>query len=520
MGEPAEKHQLPLAKAGPKRPASDEVTDAVSSKESHALVVALAGHVGAGPSHVGRKIESELKNRGFAPVYIKLSELIREAAEARGRTMELSLPHKRTSALQSAGGHLRREFGSSVAAGLAIREILLQRTKVKGTPAFILDSLKHPAELDLLRSVYKTSFYLIGVVCHDTVRKKRLDLKYKDADSKTVEDIKALDEEDEANEGQQVRRLLHLADFFISNDATAEAIGPDLVADELARFVKIVTASEVERPTRDERGMFAAWSASLRSSCLSRQVGAALMNEAGMIIGTGVNEVPKSFGGTYDDESTESNIDENESVDPVPTGRCYHWRRCFNDGKKDEIYDEVIRELRPFLKSENRKELVSALKATRIASLTEFSRAVHAEMDALISIARLGGPSVQGATLYCRTYPCHNCARHIVAAGIREVVYVEPYRKSLATELHADSILETTKRANDASRHVHFRLFSGVAPSRYGSLFQERRNLKRGPAPPAPDANHKEFIHSISHLEFEKQIAEKVDELLGELENK
>ncbi|MDN3612645.1 hypothetical protein QWZ16_23945 [Vibrio ostreicida] len=28
-----------------------------------------------------------------------------------------------------------------------------------------------------------------------------------------------------------------------------------------------------------------------------------------------------------------------------------------------------------------------------------------------------------------RLFPCHNCAKHIVASGIKRVVYVEPYPK-------------------------------------------------------------------------------------------
>jgi deoxycytidylate deaminase len=72
-------------------------------------------------------------------------------------------------------------------------------------------------------------------------------------------------------------------------------------------------------------------------------------------------------------------------------------------------------------------------------NVIEFGRAVHAEMAALMDSARRGVP-VKNATLYCTTFPCHLCARHIVAAGIRRVVYIEPYPKSLAAQLYPDSI--------------------------------------------------------------------------------
>ena len=43
----------------------------------------------------------------------------------------------------------------------------------------------------------------------------------------------------------------------------------------------------------------------------------------------------------------------------------------------------------------------------------------HAEYKAIIGIP----PSVRGCTLYVTKYPCHECAKVIVQAGIIEVVY-------------------------------------------------------------------------------------------------
>jgi deoxycytidylate deaminase len=82
------------------------------------------------------------------------------------------------------------------------------------------------------------------------------------------------------------------------------------------------------------------------------------------------------------------------------------------------------------------------IEGTRITNLIEFNRAVHAEMAALTDAARRG-VSVRGCVLHATTFPCHGCAKHIVAAGIRRVVYVEPYPKSLAEELHSDAVAMT-----------------------------------------------------------------------------
>src|SRR5882757_10653799 len=74
-----------------------------------------------------------------------------------------------------------------------------------------------------------------------------------------------------------------------------------------------------------------------------------------------------------------------------------------------------------------------------VLDLTEFGRVVHAEMCAICDAARLGR-SVKGATLFVTTFPCHNCAKHILAAGLDRVVYMEPYPKSHVDQLHKNEI--------------------------------------------------------------------------------
>jgi dCMP deaminase len=48
--------------------------------------------------------------------------------------------------------------------------------------------------------------------------------------------------------------------------------------------------------------------------------------------------------------------------------------------------------------------------------------ALHSEVDAIGAAAKAGIPT-QGATIYVTRYPCEACARAIVAAGIKTVVY-------------------------------------------------------------------------------------------------
>ena len=70
--------------------------------------------------------------------------------------------------------------------------------------------------------------------------------------------------------------------------------------------------------------------------------------------------------------------------------------------------------------------------------------------------------------MYATTFPCHNCAKHIVAAGIKKVVYIEPYPKSKALAFYKSEI--STDVADENTKLV-FTPFSGVGPRRYIDLF-------------------------------------------------
>lgn len=64
----------------------------------------------------------------------------------------------------------------------------------------------------------------------------------------------------------------------------------------------------------------------------------------------------------------------------------------------------------------------------------EICYAVHAEQNAIIQAARLG-IVLEGATLYCTHQPCVICAKMIINAGIRRIVYKQGYPDEFAMHL-------------------------------------------------------------------------------------
>lgn len=67
----------------------------------------------------------------------------------------------------------------------------------------------------------------------------------------------------------------------------------------------------------------------------------------------------------------------------------------------------------------------------------ELCYAVHAEQNAIAQAAKLGA-SIDGATLYCTHQPCVLCAKLMVNAGIRRVVFQQGYPDAFALEILKD----------------------------------------------------------------------------------
>ncbi len=68
----------------------------------------------------------------------------------------------------------------------------------------------------------------------------------------------------------------------------------------------------------------------------------------------------------------------------------------------------------------------------------ELCYAIHAEQNAIIQAAKLG-VSIDGATLYCTHQPCSVCAKMIINAGIRRVVYQEGYPDSFSLDIFEEA---------------------------------------------------------------------------------
>lgn len=448
--------------------------DRIKNTHTDELIIGLCGPIGTDIHFVADEIKHLLENDyDYQCKIIRLSTFIKDIKQI--NDADLISKYSYLIKLIESGNEMRKENGGGVLAELSIGEIASQREhlKIKSKDdsfkskrvCYIIDSIKNNEELDLFRLIYSQLFYFIGVFSNIQIREKKLEKQ-----GLKKEEIYSLIDRDSGEElrfGQKVSETFLQADFFLRMDQPNRAT----IKNKISRFLNLIFNSEIVTPTSDETAMYQAFAAAGNSACLSRQVGAAITDENGEIISVGWNDVPKFGGGVYKSSKNDPLGDNDHRCMNFETGKC------FNDEEKSLIQKMLVNDLvqEGLIKKEDEIKVTNIIKKSRLKELIEFSRAVHAEMHALIEGSQKSASGVKNGKLYCTTYPCHNCARHIVAAGIKEVYYIEPYRKSLALKLHYDSI---TEDETDTTK-LKILVFDGVSPRRYLELFKMSGNFRK-----------------------------------------
>lgn len=449
---------------------------ALDAAEKPELVFGIVAPVGTAAVFFADEIlKSALAARAYEVEVVRVSDFL-QGLNIETPPVTGTSEFQRVSTLMDRGNRLREATIGGALSLFVASTINAQRpadgpaSQMKGK-AFVLHQLKHPDEVEWLRRIYGSAFHLVGVYCPRAKRFERLTVDRGMTEDEARQVI-SRDEGEIAPSGQQLRNSFHLADLFVEFHGHDDK---ESAESKVERFLDLLFGTRILTPTLKEYGMFLAHAAAMRSADLSRQVGAAILTGDGEVLSLGTNDVPRYGGGLY----------------WPGKGDARDFVRGFdsNEIRKRETLREILEKIEPKwdeLGEAERDELLKSrtaqLSTTRVMNLTEFGRAVHAEMEAISASVRIG-VSLKGATLFTTTFPCHNCAKHIVASGLKRVIYVEPYPKSLALDLHGDSIALDEDGAEPTDDRVWFERFIGVSPRRYVQLFstvtEEGRRLKR-----------------------------------------
>ncbi|MGY3364173.1 deoxycytidylate deaminase [Bradyrhizobium sp. GM2.4] len=411
-------------------PKPKSLATTLEERHSQELVFALVGPIGSGVSTAALFLKDLLTAEfGYAVADpIKLSDIIRSEAHRVGMGNVPEVPFDAyVDHMQSAGNGLRAKFGADYLAEKTVERIVKFRRErggyadggisMPGRRAYIIDSLKNIEELALLRQIYRETLCVIGVFAPDEIRKQRLiDNR---VDKSEVQKMIDRDQGEAGTFGQMTRKVFSQSDLFICNDQKK-----DEVHRRLRRYLEIIFDTSIHTPTRAESAMYEASAAGAGSACMSRQVGASIVSSSGELLAVGWNDVPKFGGGLYteDDQSVWDN--DRKSVQDRDN-RCFKWGGCIchNETRRIGIVDGIANKFTGsdlLKKGKKKSDVLKLLAGTDVDSLIEYSRSIHAEMEAILSIAREGKGSLVGSTLYTTTYPCHNCARHI--CGCRHII--------------------------------------------------------------------------------------------------
>lgn len=374
------------------------------------IIIGMTGPFGSGCSYIAEKI---LVPKGYK--YISLSKILREQ-------LDDGVPATRTE-LQALGNKLREEHGPDFLAKKAY-EIICQSSDDK----WIVDSIRNTHEIEFLKKEVGT-FYVIAAWADQETRWKRVEKKYS-RDKVAFEDDDTRDSRENFETGQQVTLCYQMADIIIINGKDIKSTGSDdfkALEQKTERFIDIIEGRESFVPSEIETLMAMAYANSVRSSCSQRKVGALIIDDFGNVFSSGYNEVP-----TFERSCRQE------------YGICYrkYLRNKFSEELTDIIQDEET------------KNRVAAVVKGHFKAL-DYCRALHAEENAIVNMARLGGTkNLDDATLYTTTYPCNMCANKIAQVGIRHLVYFGPYPQE-----EAKAILQT--------HHVEQIPFEGITFNGY-----------------------------------------------------
>ena len=416
------------------------------------LVIGIIKTAGTNIKQVKDNINDRLNQYNYTNMVIEVSkEIISEFA----RENEISSEYDRISYYMDTGNCIRKDTNdSSVLMKGVISKIFMNRDDPdnpapKKRIAYIIDSIKHPEEVNLLRRTYGSGFHLIGITSTEERRRKYL-IEEKGLTEQEVNVILERDASESEEYGQHTQDAFQDADYFINiSDNTDE------IRANIYRLIDLLFGDPFVTPTFDEYAMFMAYASSLRSADLSRQIGSVITKE-NEIIASGVNDCPRYGGGLYWPEY------ENGQYKDIEDGRDYMLGYDSNKIEQQKMVSKILDSLGLEENHENKNKL----KKAGIGDLTEYGRVVHSEMEALLMCSR-NNISCRGDIMYVTTFPCHNCAKHIIAAGIEKVVYIEPYPKSKALEFYKKEISQDLSEPDK----VHFIPFIGVGPHRFVDLF-------------------------------------------------
>lgn len=287
----------------------------------------------------------------------------------------------------------------------------------------VVDAIRNPYEAFFLKRRY-ANFYLMSINTSNSERLRSLREYRKLSEA----EIRALDDKEYPSKisgakkfiAQNIQECIEVSDIHIHNSKSSEFTHNDLVS-QLAWYVTLMMHPGLVMPTSIENCMQIAYTAKQNSGCISRQVGAVVTDDTYSVKSVGWNSTPQGqipclLRSAEDliEGRNESDFSEYELRDPI-------FRAALNTKYAGLIAGN---------KSSNRnfsfcfKSIQNEIEGEKNQVHT---RALHAEENAFMQIAKHGGQKLLGGVLFTTASPCELCAKKAYQLGLKKIVYIDPY---------------------------------------------------------------------------------------------
>lgn len=350
-----------------------------------------------------------------------------------------------------------------------IRADLKNKNKEDHRTYFVVECFRNPAEINYFRKRFY-EFYLFSVFRDQSKRVAAGKSLY----NLTESECDAIDKADQGKDyidyvyAQNIKTCVNLADIAVTNNKT-----PEDYEKQLLKYFALIKSPGCVTPTHEERNMHLAYSVSLNSTCISRQVGA-VISKNGYVIGVGWNDVESfNVGCLYRYKRDVSTIeaeffplgykDDHESIKKIIIGDGLKLEEnfCYKDEygnfkKNKSMQGEDI--------AESCQNIINKIKTK---SLQE-CRSLHAEENAILQVARTHAGNLEDAVIYTTTFPCELCTKKILQVGISKIIYCEPYPKSISNSVFFPEHL----------RKIEIVPFDGVKSPSFFRLFKSFLSIK------------------------------------------
>jgi len=427
------------------------------------IFIALVAPIGVDLEKVSNRLTINLKKYNFDSKLIKLSGFIKKLSKGYD---EFESHYEEYARKIKCGDQIRADLNKkSFLAMMAVADIAVKRAGNKrGRTAYIINQIKLPEELEVLKYTYGSRFISLGLIANESFRVNHLNNKMCldekpdnppaslngrsheliDRDNVTHQ----IHKEESSSFKQNISGTLDKTDYYLGFSQNVEELD-----ERIKVFIDRFFRRPYREPSADEFAMATAYTASLRSMDMGKQIGAVIASEDGEIVSTGFNEVPVPGGGVY-----WGNKEGDERDFACGDHSLSRIKKEYEVSLINDLKAELKNHIENGGSNEVEKVIAQAVKKG-LGPIIEFGRSVHAEMAAILEASR-EGKSVKGKTIYTTTYPCHLCTIQIIAAGISRIVYLEHYPKSrnkrMFPELMADDFIQP---------------FLGVSPKIYVEVF-------------------------------------------------